>query len=85
MKYTQHGDCVSQMLIDLNQLNIEEGFEEIHTMSFEKYISILHEQIGNLAVKWLIDKKSGRKSENAKGKQLKYFELKMASYLMPSD
>ena len=54
-------------------------------MSFEKYVSILDEQIGNLALKWLIDKKSRRKSENAEGKQLKYFELKMTSYLMPSD
>ena len=61
LKYPQHGDWVSQIFIDLNQLNIEEGLEEIQTMSFEKYVSILDEQIGNLALKWLLDKKKLQK------------------------
>ena len=85
LKYPQHGDWVSQIFIDLNQLNIEEGLEEIQTMSFKKYVFILDKQIGNLALKWLLDKKNSRKSENAKGKQLNYTELKMADYLLPSD
>ena len=42
-------------------------------------------KLGNLALKWLLDKKNFRKSENAKGKQLNYTELKMADYLLPSD
>ena len=85
MKSPRQGDWVTQVLSDLNQLEIELSLEEIQVMSFDKYNSILKRKIGNLAFLWLMEKKNSRTSENAKGKKLKYSELKMAEYLYSAE
>ena len=54
-------------------------------MSYDKYSQLLTDNIDKLAFNWLMTKKRSRTSENAKGKYLKYSELKMADYLCPSD
>ena len=84
MKNPRQGDWVSSVLNDLNSLDIHEDIEEIGIMKKEKFSLILNDRIEALAFKWLLDKKKSRKSENAKGKDLKYSFLQMAEYLGPT-
>ena len=66
---------------DLEDFKINLELEEIQNLSFEKYKSIVKLGAINFAFERLINKKKSRKSENAKGKNIIYTQLKMADYL----
>ena len=85
LKNPRQGDWVSQVLSDLEKLEIHIELEQIQRMSENKYNQLLTKQINKEAFNWLLEKKMSRKSANAKGKYLFYSELKMADYLAPSD
>ena len=74
-------DWVSTVLEDLekNDFHIEIG--EIRDMKKSKFKAIVKEKIRNGAFQYLLKKKEGRTSENAKGKILVYNELEMREYL----
>ena len=85
MKNPRHGDWASQVLSDLDQLEIHNELEEIQCMSQDKYNKMVTENICQAAFKWLQNRQQSRTSNHARGKELKYSELKMANYLCPSD
>ena len=78
-------DWVSQVLEDLEDLNIDMELEDIEMMKKEKFKSIVKEEIKKKTFQYLLEKKEERKSENAKGKLLKYTRFDMAEYLNPID
>ena len=84
LKDTKQGDWASQVLKDLQELDIQIELEQIQQMSYDKYSQLLTENIDKLAYNWLMNKKRST-SENARGKNLKCSESKMADYLCPFD
>ena len=54
-------------------------------MKIDKFKSIVKEAVKGSAFLYLLQKKSDRKSENAKGKHLVYHEFQIAEYLCPSE
>ena len=81
LKKSKKGDWANQVLKDLEDFKINLELEEIRNLSFEKYKSIVKLGAINFAFERLINKKKSRKSENAKGKNIIYTQLKMADYL----
>ena len=81
MKFQTQNDWVSSVLEELDKLVIDFELEQIENMSKEKYKSIVKERVELIAFEYLIDKKEGRTSDNAKGKYLTYKYLEMAEYL----
>ena len=73
------GDWGSQCIIDLQELEITETFDEIKEMSKTKFTRLRKSRIEVNALKYL---KNKRKS---KGKEIEYTELEMAEYLQPTN
>ena len=81
LKNSKQGDWASQVLQDLEDFNIDLQIEEIQNMSKVKFKLIVKDCGTKFAFDRLMEKKEARKSQNARGKNIKYSELKMASYL----
>lgn len=80
-----HRDWVSQVLQELEELEIQLEIEEIEVMSKVQYKSLIKEAVYNRAFSDLLRRKEGRNSDNAKGKMIKYTEFKEAEYLSPEN
>ena len=78
-------DWVSQVLEELEDLSINLEIEEIKVMKRVFFKKIVKEAVKQKAFSYLLKKKEGRKSENAKGRNIKYEEFAMAEYLCPGD
>ena len=78
-------DWVSQILDDLEELEIDFELEEIQRMSKEKYKKIVKHSVEKKAFLYLKEKKENRKSEHSKGKLLEYNYFEMAEYLCPQE
>ena len=81
LKKGRQGDWASQVLKDLEDFKINLELEEIQNLSIDKYKSLVKVGALNFAFERLIIRKDSRKSENAKAKNIKYTQLKMADYL----
>ena len=66
IKFPTQNDWVSSVLEELDKLVIDFELEQIENMSKEKYKSIVKERVELIAFEYLIDKKEGRTSDNAK-------------------
>ena len=71
------GDWASSCQMALKDLQINLSYEEIEKMTKKQFNSIIKESIQKRAFEYLISKKK------SKGKEIQYFELKMAEYLIP--
>ena len=80
-----HRDWVSQVLEDLENLEINMEIEKIENMKIESFKSIVKRAVKEKAFLFLLQKKTDRKSDHAKGKQLFYEEFDMAEYLYPGE
>ena len=78
-------DWVSQVLEELEDLSINLQIDEIEVMKKSLFKKIVKEAIQKKAFSYLLKKKEGRNSENAKGKKIIYEEFSIAEYLNPSD
>ena len=76
----QQGDWASQVLTDLENFQIHLELQEIQNMSNLKFKSLVKEKVIDFAFIRLTKRKGERKSENAKGRNLNYSELKMQEY-----
>ena len=85
MKSPTQNDWVSSVLEEQEELEINLELEEIEEMSKDRFKSIVKEKVEVKAFEYLIKKKGGRTSDNAKGKYLKYESLEMAEYLSSSE
>ena len=65
-------DWVSQVLEDLEILEISLEIEEIQTMKIDKFKHIVKKSVKEKAFLYLLQKKTDRKSDNAKGKLIEY-------------
>ena len=81
LKKSKNGDWASQVLKDLEDFKINLELEEIQNLSLEKYKLIVKLGAINFAFEKLINKKKSTKSENVKGKNIIYIQLRMADYL----
>ena len=77
------GDWVSKALNELEELKIGLELNEIKYISKNQFKSIVKRHAQNEAFAYLMFKKNGRVSENAKGRHICYSELRMAEYLSP--
>ena len=77
MDHRAKGDWASTCLTDLKELEIEESFEEIKTMSKYKFSNILKDRIQKNAFKYLKGK------QRSKGSEILYTDIQMAEYLLP--
>ena len=68
MKNPRQGDWVSQVLTDLNRLNIKEELEQIGNMKKETFSSILNDKIHDFAFIWLLKKKKAKSPKMLKEK-----------------
>ena len=81
VKSPSHNDWVSQVLRDLEDINLSIEFDEIENLSKDKFKEILLAHVHNYSFSELIIKKESRKSENAKGRNIHYKEHCMQTYL----
>ena len=79
-----HGDWATEVLEDIEYLDLNMELEDIKIMSKNKFRSIVKVKTKQKALEYLLEKKGSRNSEHAKGKLLSYNEMKMADYLSPS-
>ena len=77
MDHRVKGDWATTCLTDLKELEIEESFEEIKTMSKYKFSNILKDRIQKNAFKYLKGK------QRSKGSEILYTDIQMAEYLLP--
>lgn len=80
-----HRDWVSQVLDDLEELDLNLELEQIENMKREKFKILLKEAIKHKAFSYLLERKRGRISDNAKGKCIMYEEFEMSEYLCPHE
>ena len=78
-------DWVSQVLEEIEDLSLNLEIEEIEVMKKVSFKKMVKEAIRKKAFSYLLKKKEGRNSENAKGRHIKYEEFVIAEYLIPSD
>ena len=71
------GDWCSTVGKDLEYLGINMKFEEIRTVSKQKFREIIKEKIGKVALNYLLDKRG------KKGQEITYSCVEMAEYLVP--
>ena len=77
--YPSRGDWASSCLQDIKFLEIEKTIQEIREMNRNKFICYLNEVIKKKAFEYLLNLRG------KKGQEIKYSEMKMADYLIPSD
>ena len=79
------GDWASEILQDMEELNIDISLSDIGAMTKQKFQYIVKEKVNYHAFQYLLDMKDSRNSIHSKGKKLQYTELSMAEYLAPAD
>ena len=85
VKYPTYKDWTSQILEDMEELNIDLEFQDISDMSKERFKNIISEKIRNHAFNELLVKKLSRKSEHARGRNIKYEDLNIQEYLTETE
>ena len=78
------GDWATDVLEDIEYLDLNIELEEIKLMSKNRFKRIVKAKANQKALEYLLDKKGSRNSEHAKGQSLSYNEMKMAHFLSPS-
>ena len=78
-------DWVSQVLEDLEYINVDLEIEAIKSLKRDKFKEIIKEAVKLKAFSDLKQRKKGRNLENSKGKQIVYEELIMAEYLISTE
>ena len=68
-------DCVSTVLEDIEELDIQLELRSIKDMSKVKFKNIVKEEVKFGAFEYLMDYKAARKSENAQRKLFEYGQL----------
>ena len=76
---------VSQVLKELEDLDIKLEIEQIASLSKGKYKEIIKEAVYRKALSDLLQRKQSRQSERAKGKLNKYSEFQLPEYLCPNN
>ena len=76
-----NNDWVSTVLEDLEMLDFQLEIGDIKEMKKGQFKAIVKEKVKSGAFQYLLNKKAGRISENAKGKLLEYNDLEMSEYL----
>jgi hypothetical protein len=71
VKYPTYKDWTCQILEDMEELNIDLEFQDISDMSKERFKNIISEKIRTHAFNELLVKKLSRKSEHARGRNIK--------------
>ena len=79
IKSPTRGDWFSTCQNDLKLLRFEGSLEEIKLMTKTKFNRILKERINENALRYLTGK------QGTKGKQIRYSDIEMAEYLLPSN
>ena len=77
------GDWAGTVIKDLQQLGIDENFEEIKRMSTDRFRELVQTKIRKLAFEFLIAKKD-KKKETSKTKEVKFEKLEMKPFLKPN-
>ena len=72
------GDWAASCLQDLKDLQIEESLSDIKLMTKNKFSKLLRERSKSKALQYLTEK------QRVKGKDVKYENLEMSEYLLPS-
>lgn len=85
MKFPSHNDWTSQVLKDMEDIQLNLELNDIAQMSKEIFKHILNKCVTEKAFKELLMKKENRKSENARGRNIIYEEFAMQNYLMETD
>ena len=85
MKFPSHNDWTSQVLKDMEDIQLNLELNDIAQMSKEIFKQILNKCVTEKAFKELLMKKENRKSENARGQNIIYEEFAMQNYLMETD
>ena len=67
------------------ELDIDIEIEEIKNMSKGKFKALVNEKVTRKAFIYLIERKSSRNFDRAKGKHLEYDELNISDYLTPTE
>ena len=73
------GDWVSTCLNDMKELKISHTFDEIKLMSKNQFNNLLKERLRENAFEYLVGK------QGSKGSELKYLDLSMSEYLLPTN
>ena len=76
-----HRDWVSQVLKELEEINIQLEIHDIEILSKDKFKILVKDAVYKKAFLDLLKKKRSRQSENAKGKQIIYSEFQLQEYL----
>ena len=77
-------DWVSQVLQEVEDLNINLEIKDIELLSKEKYKSLIKEVVYKRAFSNLLIRKQSKTSEHAKGKEINYSEFELQDYLSPN-
>ena len=77
MNSPSHNDWVYSVLDEMVELDIDIEIEEIK--------ALVNEKVSRKAFIHLIERKSSRNSDRAKGKYLEYNELNISDYLIPAE
>ena len=85
MNKPSNRDWVSSVLEDMEDLEIDLEIEDIRNMPKVKFKEYINEKVKEAAFKYLLNRKSSRNSDRAKGKLLEYSDLEMSEYLTPLD
>ena len=80
MKNRKAKDWITQVLKDIQDLNLDISFENIKQMKKVKFKMILNKAVKSKALERL----NRIEQKHSKGKELKYSYLKMQKYLRPS-
>ena len=78
-------DWVSQVLKDLEDIELEIEFKDICSLSKDKFKEIVNEHVLKFSYSQLIQKKQNRTSDNAKGRNIKYNCFDMQDYLKETE
>ena len=78
LKFPTKGDWASRCLEDIKYLEMNMKIEDIKEIKQSKFTKLINEAIENKALEYLL------KLRGSKGSEIKYKEIKMVDYLMPS-
>ena len=79
LKFPTRGDWASSCLKDLKYLEIEIRIEEIKEIKRKQFLKMINESIQKKSFEYL------QTLRGSKGKEITYYESKMANYLKPSN
>ena len=85
LKNPTKGDWVTQVLIDMNDINLNIEIEQISFISKIKFKEMLKIKVNLYAFNKLMEDKKKRTSDHAKGRLIHYNEFKIQDYFLPSE